>query len=62
MCYIYDYKCFLNQEHQLNEKEYPFPDLLTSLFIFAGKRRIGGKNLIFIDEIHNSPKAVDLLS
>ncbi|MFO7671381.1 MAG: AAA family ATPase [Bacteroidales bacterium] len=43
------------------EKEYPFSDLLTSLFIFAGKKRAGGRTLIFIDEIQNSPKAVALL-
>ena len=43
------------------EREYPFSDLLTSLFIFAGKKRAGGRTLIFIDEIQNSPKAVALL-
>jgi uncharacterized protein len=48
-------------DREIFEKEYPFPDLLTSLFIFAGKKRTGGRTLIFIDEIQNSPKAVALL-
>jgi predicted AAA+ superfamily ATPase len=48
-------------DRELFEKEYPFSDLLTSLFIFAGKKRDGGRTLIFIDEIQNSPKAVALL-
>lgn len=48
-------------DREIFEKEYPFPDLLTYLFIFAGKKRFGGKTLIFIDEIQNSPKAVALL-
>jgi hypothetical protein len=48
-------------EREIFEKEYTFPDLLTSLFIYAGKKRMGGKTLIFIDEIQNSLKAVALL-
>ena len=48
-------------ERQIFEKEYPFPEMLTALFIYAGKKRMGGKTLIFIDEIQNSPKAVALL-
>lgn len=48
-------------EREIFEKEYPFSDMLTSLFIFSGKKRQGGKTLIFIDEIQNSPKAVALL-
>jgi len=48
-------------EKEIFEKEYPFPDLLTALFIYAGKKRKGGRTLIFIDEIQNSPKAVALL-
>jgi hypothetical protein len=48
-------------DREIFEKEYPFSDLLTSLFIFAGKKRSGGRTLIFIDEIQNSPKAVALL-
>jgi predicted AAA+ superfamily ATPase len=35
--------------------------LLTTLFLFAGKKRAGGRTLVFIDEIQNSPKAVALL-
>ena len=48
-------------EREIFEKEYPFPEVLTALFIYAGKKRMGGKTLIFIDEIQNSPKAVALL-
>jgi uncharacterized protein len=48
-------------EKEIFDKEYPFQDLLTSLFLFAGKKRFGGRTLIFIDEIQNSPKAVALL-
>ncbi|MFA6126301.1 MAG: AAA family ATPase [Bacteroidales bacterium] len=48
-------------EKEIFEKEYPFPDLLTTLFLFARKKRHGGRTLVFIDEIQNSPKAVALL-
>ena len=48
-------------EKEIFEKEYPFPEMLTTLFIYAGKKRMSGKTLIFIDEIQNSPKAVALL-
>lgn len=48
-------------EKVIFEKEYPFSDLLTTLFLFAGKKRAGGRTLVFIDEIQNSPKAVALL-
>lgn len=48
-------------ERQIFEKEYPFPEMLTTLFIYSGKKRMDGKTLIFIDEIQNSPKAVALL-
>jgi uncharacterized protein len=48
-------------EKEIFEKDYPFSDLLTTLFLFAGKKRTGGRTLIFIDEIQNSPKAVALL-
>jgi predicted AAA+ superfamily ATPase len=48
-------------DREIFEKEYPFPDLLTSLFIFSGKKRSGGRTLIFIDEIQNSAKAMALL-
>lgn len=49
------------QDREIFEKEIPFSDLLTSLFIFAQKKRNGLKTLIFIDEIQNSPKAVAFL-
>jgi uncharacterized protein len=61
----FDQYIYLNlekdEERILFEQNYPFPDLVTNLFIYAGKRRDGGKTLIFIDEIQNSPKAVALL-
>ncbi|MFW6352570.1 MAG: ATP-binding protein [Bacteroidota bacterium] len=50
-----------NEEREIFERTYPFPDLVSNLFIYAGKRRNGGTTLIFIDEIQNSPKAVALL-
>jgi hypothetical protein len=48
-------------ERELFENEIPFTDLLTSVFIYAGKQRSGGKTLIFIDEIQNSSRAIALL-
>ncbi|NQU51036.1 MAG: AAA family ATPase [Bacteroidetes bacterium] len=58
--YIY-FNLEKEEEKQLFEQNYPFPDLITTLFIFAGKKRNGGTTLIFIDEIQNSPKAIALL-
>jgi predicted AAA+ superfamily ATPase len=62
---FFDQYIYLNlekdEERQIFEQSYPFPDLLTSLFVYAGKQRDGGTTLIFIDEIQNSPKAVALL-
>ncbi|MEA1875495.1 MAG: DUF4143 domain-containing protein, partial [Bacteroidota bacterium] len=49
------------EERQIFERSYPFKDLLTTLFIFTEKKRRGGRTLIFIDEIQNSPKAIALL-
>jgi len=49
------------EDREIFENDYPFHDLLTSLFLFAGKRRHGGNTLIFIDEIQNSEKAVSML-
>jgi hypothetical protein len=49
------------KELEIFEKEYPFNDLLMSLFFHANKERFAGPTLIFIDEIQNSPKAVALL-
>jgi predicted AAA+ superfamily ATPase len=62
---FFDQYIYLNlekdEEKQIFEQSYPFPDLLTSLFVYAGKQKDGGTTLIFIDEIQNSPKAVALL-
>lgn len=49
------------EDRQIFEQNYSFPDLITSLFIYASKDRNGGETLIFIDEIQNSPKAIALL-
>ena len=49
------------EQREIFERKYPFNDLLTTLFIFARKKRNGAKTLIFIDEIQNSPKAIALL-
>jgi predicted AAA+ superfamily ATPase len=61
----FDQYIYLNLEKReqcdIFERQYPFKDLLTTLFIFAQKQRNGGRTLIFIDEIQNSPKAVALL-
>lgn len=61
----FDQYIYLNlekvEQRDIFERQYPFADLLTTLFIFAQKRRKGGRTLIFIDEIQNSPKAVALL-
>jgi len=50
-----------DEERIIFEKSYPFSDLVISLFLYAGKKRKGGRTLIFIDEIQNSPKAISLL-
>jgi predicted AAA+ superfamily ATPase len=61
----FDQYIYLNlekeEEREIFEKTYPFPDLVSNLFIYAGKKRNGGTTLIFIDEIQNSPKAIALL-
>ena len=48
----FDQYIYLNLEKDeewiIFEQNYPFPDLVTNLFIYAGKRRDGGKTLIFI--------------
>ena len=61
----FDQYIYLNleksEEREIFNREYPFKDLLTTLFIYAEKKRTGGKTLIFIDEIQSSPKAIALL-
>ncbi len=56
----FDQYIYLNlekeEEREIFERGYPFKDLLTTLFIFKEKKRRGGRTLIFIDEIQNSPK------
>jgi hypothetical protein len=49
------------EERIIFENNYPFSDLVTTLFLYAHKQRNGVKTLVFIDEIQNSPKAVALL-
>ena len=58
--YIY-FNLEKSEEREIFNREYPFKDLLTTLFIYAEKKRTGGKTLIFIDEIQSSPKAIALL-
>ena len=50
-----------DEERIIFERDYPFSDLVISLFLYAGKKREGGRTLIFIDEIQHSPKAISLL-
>ena len=50
-----------DEERIIFERNYPFSDLIISLFLYAGKKREGGRTLIFIDEIQHSPKAISLL-
>jgi len=61
----FDQYIYLNlekeEQREIFERKYPFPDLLTTLFIFAQKKRNNGRTLIFIDEIQNSPKAIALM-
>ncbi len=49
------------EEKILFERDYPFSDLVITLFLYSGKKREGHRTLIFIDEIQNSPKAISLL-
>ena len=41
--------------------DYPFQDLVDAIFFTKGIEKKGGKTLLFIDEIQNSSKAVNLL-
>jgi len=50
-----------DEERIIFERNYPFADLVITLFLYSGKIRKGGRTLIFIDEIQNSPKAISLL-
>lgn len=50
-----------DEERILFERDYPFSDLVISLFLYSGNKREGNRTLIFIDEIQNSPKAISLL-
>lgn len=50
-----------SEDRIIFERDYPFSDLVTTLFLNARKQLNGRKTLIFIDEIQNSPKAVSLL-
>jgi len=50
-----------DEERMIFERNYPFSDLVISLFLYAGKKRKNGRTLLFIDEIQNSPRAASLL-
>ena len=47
----FDQYIYLNlekeEERKIFEQSYPFSDLVTNIFIYAGKKRDGGKTLIF---------------
>ncbi len=49
------------EDRVIFENEYPFKDLLSTMFLSRNMSRSGGKTLVFIDEIQNSPKTVSLL-
>ena len=48
----FDQYIYLNlekeEERQIFEQNYPFPDLITNLFIYSGKKRNGGTTLILL--------------
>ena len=56
---------YLNLERQedrtIFENDYPFRQVLESIFFLKKINRVKGSTLIFVDEIQNSPKAVMLL-
>ena len=50
-----------NENVKLFEMDINIDDLVSMLFASLGKKKKDGKNLIFIDEIQNSPKTIALL-
>lgn len=50
-----------SEHRNIFEGDYPFHELLSRLFLHAGKERNSGNTLVFIDEVQNSPKAISLL-
>jgi predicted AAA+ superfamily ATPase len=49
------------EEKNLLEKELPFDDYVSSLFLYKNVSKAAEKTLVFIDEIQNSPNAVKQL-
>jgi predicted AAA+ superfamily ATPase len=61
----FDTFLYLNLENALARELFNTHDeigeLLTAIYLFCNKRKNGGRALLFIDEIQNSPQAVALL-
>jgi uncharacterized protein len=61
----FDQYLYLNLDRQEDraffEKDYSFQNLIDNLFFSKNIEKNAGKTLVFIDEIQNSPKAVNLL-
>jgi uncharacterized protein len=61
----FDRYLYLNLDRQEDraffEKDYSFQNLIDNLFFSKNIEKNAGKTLVFIDEIQNSPKAVNLL-
>ncbi len=51
----------IKEDKDIFEQIESIDKLIEALFLFRKKIRVGKKNLIFIDEIQNSPKAVKML-
>lgn len=51
----------MSESVRLFEMDIPLNDLVNMLFASLGKSQKKGSTLIFIDEIHNSPKTIALL-
>lgn len=49
------------EDRQIFEDDYPFPKLLDAIFFLKDADKDQGKTLLFIDEIQNSPKAINTL-
>ncbi|MDL2319846.1 AAA family ATPase [Alistipes sp. OttesenSCG-928-B03] len=48
-------------DHGLFERNLNINDLITAIYLLNNKPKIDGRTLLFIDEIQNSPKAVEQL-
>lgn len=61
----FDQYVYLNldnpEEKNIFRDDASFEDILSAIFYLKGQEKQGGKTLIFIDEIQNSPRAINLL-